>query len=321
MDGINAARWFVIGTVVSVALFDLRTTAQETDAKCVLASLQWSFNSQKESPCEVASTLIGVCTGGGYNVVALPNTNSDYLGPTIDAANPCQCNTVVYSLMSACALCQNGSIITWSQWTTNCATIYDTFPKPIPDGLRVPAYAYLDVETQDIFDETAAMQDANATESTALPSSTTSKISSTQSSSRTSSSQPSASPTNSASDSLTAPDDPQSNAIGGGVVGGILGLAVLFLLIGLIVAFRRRRRSRNLRPLQGGSGDSEKGVLDSSQPISQGVLDISSTNAGSTSSVSEDQTEKTQQKQPAETPKAQLHNVPSIHVVSSSSDK
>lgn len=192
-----------------------------------------------------------------------------------------------------------------------------SFPKPIPDGLRVPAYAYLDVEvntsyivlgalspdphfpcvqTQDTFDANAAMQDASkqsdrcilyplihfcvdATESTALPS-TTSTTSSTQSSvtvSQTSSAPASVSSTSSTSESLTAPNDPRSNAIGGGVVGGILGLALLLLLIGCSIAFRRRRRIRAL--LQTNS-DSEQGALSSP---SQGILDNSSKSADSES--------------------------------------
>ncbi|KAJ3736147.1 hypothetical protein DFJ43DRAFT_704925 [Lentinula guzmanii] len=317
MDATNAVRWLAIGIVLMTFQLEFHVTAQETDATCVLASLQWSLNSQKQSPCAVASSLIGVCTGGDYNVVALPNTDSDYLGPSIDAANPCQCNTVVYSLMSACSLCQNGTIITWSEWTTNCATIYDDFPKPIPDGLRVPAYAYLDVEAQDTFDANAAMQDANATESTALPSST-SKISSTQSSitvSQTSSARASANTTSSASESLTAPSDPRSNSIGGGVVGGILGLALLLLFLGFFITLRRRRRSRTLLRV---NSDSEQGAPGS--PAFQGTLDISSNNAGSASSVSmsEVRTGVTQQTN-SETPNGVLRNVPSISVVSSSS--
>ncbi|KAJ3991779.1 hypothetical protein F5050DRAFT_1812145 [Lentinula boryana] len=315
MDATNAVRWLAIGIVLMAFQLEFHVTAQETDATCVLASLQWSLNSQKQSPCAVASSLIGRIAD--YKVVALPNTDSDYLGPSIDAANPCQCNTVVYSLMSACSLCQNGTIITWSEWITNCATIYDDFPKPIPDGLRVPAYAYLDVEAQDTFDANAAMQDANATESTALPSST-SKISSTQSSitvSQTSSAQVSASTTSSASESLTAPSDPRSNSIGGGVVGGILGLALLLLFIGFLITWRRRRRSRTLLRV---SSDSEQGAPGS--PAFQGTLDISSNNAGSASSVSmsEVRTGVTQQTNSA-SPNGVLQSVPSISVVSSSS--
>ncbi|KAJ3906828.1 hypothetical protein F5879DRAFT_987005 [Lentinula edodes] len=315
MGATNVVRWLTT-CIALAAFFELRVTAQDTDAVCTLASLQWSFNTEKQSPCAVASSLLGVCSGGDYKVVALPDTDTEYLGPSIDAANPCQCNTVVYSLMSACALCQNGTIITWSEWITNCAPIYTTFPKLIPDGLRVPAYAYLDVETQDTFDANAAMQDANATESTALPS-TTSTTSSTQSSvtvSQTSSAPASASSTTSTSESLTAPNNPRSNAIGGGVVGGILGLALLLLLIGCSIAFRRRRR---IRALLRTNSDSEQGALSSP---SRGILDNSSKSADSESAsadMSEIQSGVTTTQM---TPSGVSQTVPSMNV-SSSSDK
>ncbi|KAJ4497937.1 hypothetical protein C8R41DRAFT_916962 [Lentinula lateritia] len=315
MGATNAVRWLAACIALAAFFLALCVTAQDTDAVCTLASLQWSFNTEKQSPCAVASSLLGVCSGGDYKVVALPDIDTEYLGPSIDAANPCQCNTVVYSLMSACALCQNGTTITWSEWITNCAPIYTTFPKPIPDGLRVPAYAYLDVETQDTFDANAAMQDANATESTALPS-TTSTTSSTQSSvtvSQTSSAPASVSSTSSTSESLTAPNDPRSNAIGGGVVGGILGLALLLLLIGCSIAFRRRRRIRAL--LQTDS-DSEQGALSSP---SQGILDNSSKSADSESAsakMSEIQSGVTTTTQM--TPSGVSRTVPSMNVSSSS---
>ncbi|KAJ3874309.1 hypothetical protein F5051DRAFT_97339 [Lentinula edodes] len=322
MGATNVVRWLATCIVLAAFFLELRVTAQDTDAVCTLASLQWSFNTEKQSPCAVASSLLGVCSGGDYKVVALPDTDTEYLGPSIDAANPCQCNTVVYSLMSACALCQNGTTITWSEWITNCAPIYTTifrFPKPIPDGLRVPAYAYLDVETQDSFDANAAMQDANATESTALPS-TTSTTSSTQSSvtvSQTSSAPASASSTASTSESLTAPNDPRSNAIGGGVVGGILGLALLLLLIGCWIAFRRRRR---IRALLRTNSDSEQGALSSP---SQGILDNSSKSADSESAsanMSEIQSGVTTTQMNFQTPSGVSQTVPSMNV-SSSSDK
>ncbi|KAJ3895712.1 hypothetical protein GG344DRAFT_72898 [Lentinula edodes] len=292
MGATNAVRWLATCIALAAFFLELRVTAQDTDAVCTLASLQWSFNTEKQSPCAVASSLLGVCSGGDYKVVALPDTDTEYLGPSIDAANPSP-HRVGVRIFS--------------------------FPKPIPDGLRVPAYAYLDVETQDTFDANAAMQDANATESTALPS-TTSTTSSTQSSvtvSQTSSAPASASSTSSTSESLTAPNDPRSNAIGGGVVGGILGLALLLLLIGCWIAFRRRRR---IRALLRTNSDSEQGALSSP---SQGILDNSLKSADSESAsanMSEIQSGVTTTQMNFQTPRGVSQTVPSMNV-SSSSDK
>ncbi|KAL0066468.1 hypothetical protein AAF712_006511 [Marasmius tenuissimus] len=143
--------------------------AQDTSATCVLASLQWSFNSAKQSPCSVASSLRGVCNGGSYDVKALPSGHQ-YLGPSIDAANSCECNTVTYSLMSACGLCQNGTAITWKEWSGNCPMVaIGTYPQPIPQDVRVPGWAYLDVKTSDVFNADVAKEHADAPESTFLP--------------------------------------------------------------------------------------------------------------------------------------------------------
>jgi len=236
MKAPNPFRWFAKG-IALVTLIDLRAAlAQNTNATCTLSSLQWSFNSQNQSPCAIASTLLGVCDGGEYDVLALPQDTAYYLGPPIDAANPCQCNTVVYSLMSACALCQNGTITTWSQWATDCATVFDeSYPRPIPDGLHVPAYAYLSVEAQDIFDESSAQQDSNATESTALPSSTSTTTTQTS---------PMRTSPVSATGSTT-PNNARINAISSGVVGGVIGFTCL-LLLGITASIKRR----NLRALR-----------------------------------------------------------------------
>jgi hypothetical protein len=226
-------------------VLDVRVFAQDTNATCTLASLQWSFNSEKQSPCVIASSLLGVCNGGDYNVVALPSADSEYLGPTIDSANPCQCSTVVYSLMSACALCQNGTTTTWSQWTTNCGTVFTTYPEPIPGQLHVPAYAYLDVESKDVFDPNAASQDANATESTGVPTSSATHSKTSATTPQTSSALPSTSA------SSSSPTTPTNSTVTGAVVGSFLGLACIILATGLFFTYRRRRRARALRRTSG----------------------------------------------------------------------
>ena len=40
-------------------------------------------------------------------------TGNVYLGPDPLSANSCRCNTVYYSLLSACAYCQNGIYLEW----------------------------------------------------------------------------------------------------------------------------------------------------------------------------------------------------------------
>ncbi|ESK89851.1 hypothetical protein Moror_836 [Moniliophthora roreri MCA 2997] len=215
---------------------------QETDATCVLASSQWSFNSANQSPCSVASSLLGVCSGGSYDVKGLPE-GSKYLGPSIDGANQCQCSTVTYSLISACALCQNRTISSWTEWSGNCPSVFiSTYPSPIPQGTLVPGWAYLDVKTAGFFDEDDAKKNANATESTAIPipSSTSSVATST-----TSSAEPAQT---SSPDDITAEQatrgERRSDTIGSAVVGALVGLIVIVgIIAGLYVRKQRRKKA------------------------------------------------------------------------------
>ncbi|KAJ7905708.1 hypothetical protein B0H14DRAFT_22030 [Mycena olivaceomarginata] len=220
-------------------------SAQTTNATCDVAH-NWAFNSKKQSPCEVASTLLAACTGS-YEVYALP-TDFHYEGPSIQDANPCQCNTVVYSLLAECGLCQDRTITMWSLWETNCASVsISSFPMPIPAGLHVPGWAYLDVRTSDTFSEALAFANANITESTAVPHP-----------SKTSSPSPSSTavPTSSTSSAVVQPtvesdtsgsppvNQTRSNAIGGGVVGGFFGLLLLVSAFSFWICRRRRAPNR-----------------------------------------------------------------------------
>jgi len=215
---------------------NLFATAQTTNATCDVAH-KWASNSQKQSPCQVASTLLAVCTGS-YEVYALPD-QFHYNGPDTQEANPCQCNTVVYSLLAECGLCQNRTITMWSLWETNCASVsISSFPMPIPAGLHVPGWAYLDVEVSDMFNESLAQANANITESTAVPQ--PSKTPSAAPVPTSSASSAAAQPTvvSDVSDASTV-DQKRSNAVGGGIVGAFFALILVCFLA--LWIYRRRR--------------------------------------------------------------------------------
>ncbi|KAI6131916.1 hypothetical protein EV401DRAFT_326465 [Pisolithus croceorrhizus] len=86
-----------------------RATAQETSAVC-LSQYDWMDNSKNQNPCLVAAYVQGVCWDGQFTVDALaPGTH--YIGPYGDNANACTCNTVTYSLLRACSICQSRAYI------------------------------------------------------------------------------------------------------------------------------------------------------------------------------------------------------------------
>ncbi|PPR02063.1 hypothetical protein CVT24_011162 [Panaeolus cyanescens] len=257
--------------ILSLFTFSLhfQETLAQSDASC-LPFYTWTFNSQDKTPCEVASSLLSVCNNGPFFVHALPD-NSHYLGPvTVAGATPCECNTVVYSLMSACGACQGKTYLSWSVWSANCPTTYTSgYPEQIPQGVAVPGWAYLDVTANDNFDQTNARANANATESTLIvptptptPVPTSSSLSSngTRSHSKTqshsnssthvsdtsttaSSSTPPPVPTSSAA-SAAAKEEAQSNLVGGAVVGSVMGAAIIIAIVAYFIQ-RRRRIARN----------------------------------------------------------------------------
>jgi hypothetical protein len=223
--------------IVALAVWLLPVASgQTTDATC-LPFYAWTNNSRKQSPCQVAATLLAVC--GSYNVAALP-VDSHYTGPSLAAANACQCNTVVYSLMSACGACQGRTYENWSTWSGNCPTVsISTFPNSIPPDTFVPGWAYMDVKANGIFNETAAKLSANSTaESTALPIPTSTSITVRTTVSSTASKEASPSSTNSTAGKTTS-STAEDNAIIGAIVGGTVGFAII---IGFIHWYLTRRR-------------------------------------------------------------------------------
>ncbi|TEB30495.1 hypothetical protein FA13DRAFT_555351 [Coprinellus micaceus] len=113
----------------------------------VCSAERWSYNTLNQSPCVVGSALKAVCQPGASPIVYLP-PGYVYDGPSlVDRQNtPCRCSSVYYSLLSACAWCQGRDFISWSRYATNCTTAYlGVFPRELPRGTGVPAWAYMNV--------------------------------------------------------------------------------------------------------------------------------------------------------------------------------
>ncbi|KAF9527007.1 hypothetical protein CPB83DRAFT_856976 [Crepidotus variabilis] len=225
-----------VATTIALSLLPSYVSAQttatgQTPAKATcLSGYDWSFNSDNVSPCDVAASLAGVCVGGTFTLAPL-DQGFVYLGPSAANANSCRCSSVYYSLLSACANCQARNFIRWSAYNANCSTVYSqVFTQPIPAGTKVPAYAYLDVQTSDDFNATLA-QNTKGTESTRVQAAS-------------SSSKPSASHT-------AAPAKKKTNvgAIAGGVVAGVVGLILIAALIAWLVARRRKTKPAVSKPI------------------------------------------------------------------------
>ncbi|KAH7924770.1 hypothetical protein BV22DRAFT_1163577 [Leucogyrophana mollusca] len=205
-------------------------SAQDTAGVCLNSTgYGWATNKVGQDPCIVANDLFTAnpapCDDNGVTFPPLTATTgpaSYYTGPgNTSAANPCLCNTVIYSLLSACGLCQNGTFLYWSEWTDNCAaneTLYQQWPASIPSNTEIAPWAYMPL-VNGFWDGPQAQ--GNACNITASPS-------------------PGASTTQTPSNDSTSGN--HTGAIVGGVIGGLVGLAAL----GFLGVFFWRRRSQTI---------------------------------------------------------------------------
>lgn len=194
--------------------------AQISDVGCS-GGYSWANNVMGQNPCIVASSLESECVPGGFNVSALP-PGTHYIGPNATQANPCECNTVVYSLISACGACQGEIFITWNAWSAECGnyTSNDLSQIPAPTDIVVPPWAFLAIGSDENWNQTAAYENSTAALlATPTQSSTTTSATSTPSASSSS----------------------HSNT--GVIIGAAVASVVGFAILGFLIAFCVRRRA------------------------------------------------------------------------------
>ncbi|EIM87729.1 uncharacterized protein STEHIDRAFT_155105 [Stereum hirsutum FP-91666 SS1] len=209
-------------------------------ASCIDSGWDWAFNSLNQSPCQVAALILDVNVGPlGPGWV--------YTGPKSPGDISKQCNTVVYSLLSACAGCQDCGWQDWATWRTNCENTppagnlgYD-----IPPGVAIPQWAFNDFTAKGTWDNASAIQTGDNPESSAISTSTTqtsttsdSTISSSSSATLSNTSSSSA-PTNTSSPSPFNRSS-RTGAIAGGVVGGLVAVLIVAVLIACVLKKRRK---------------------------------------------------------------------------------
>jgi hypothetical protein len=220
----------MLGTAAAIFLLSLLPSQVNalltTEAKC-LPGYEWMWSSVGQSPCDIAAELASVCIARPYILDPLP-VDYVYSPPTVENQNSCKCSSVYYSLLSGCAYCQDRSFRGWSLYVTNCSTVYlTTYNHDLPVGVKVPAYAYLNVSISGTFNATLAYS-VTGTESSRPPSSNTQ--SPTQSSTSTSTS------------TAVAASATNTPAIIGGAVGGVIGLGLIATLI-IFLVLRSKRKS------------------------------------------------------------------------------
>ncbi|KAH7924757.1 hypothetical protein BV22DRAFT_1034817 [Leucogyrophana mollusca] len=246
------------GWTVAAILLAGVALAQENGAACdAKLSYGWMVNSHGQDPCLVANTLVQVTPApcGNTNVVFNGfNGGVGYIGTAFlsEDANMCICNTVLYSLACACSVCQNASLISWSEWSSNCPEnqiVNQNYPATIPTGTSIPPWAYMAVEGS----WNSVEAQINASAQASIPASLASDQPgqpTTPSSGQSTSSQPgqavsskSVQSTLSPSASSTSTSSTSTSHTGevvGGVVGGVAFVSVL--AFGGFLVLRRSQR-------------------------------------------------------------------------------
>ncbi|KAH8107008.1 hypothetical protein BXZ70DRAFT_268063 [Cristinia sonorae] len=123
-----------------------RARAQSTNATCH-ERFPWLINVRNQSPCLVAAYLMGACEPDGqWQVSAIEDKNLTYVGPSLSNANICTCSSVTYSLVAACAYCQEARLPSFDGFTASCPAAVvknGTYDHSTPPGTAIPSWAYL----------------------------------------------------------------------------------------------------------------------------------------------------------------------------------
>ncbi|KAH9483717.1 hypothetical protein JR316_0003193 [Psilocybe cubensis] len=212
--------------VLIVTSLILKVGFSQASVQCLNTYL-WSYNTQNQSPCDVASALLSECVADG-SLVPLPNNpqGQSYYDPYRARATPS-------------ILLHNDQV--------------NSYPEPIPPGLDVPRWAYMDVTTTDFFHVDEAFYNATAsgkssgtqtqtfsTPSNALP--TTAAPDSTVGTSITNSNVTyNMAPASSDSDKGSKTD---IGALIGAITGAVTGLVIVTLSVLRYLAFRKKRKEK-----------------------------------------------------------------------------
>ncbi|PFH48458.1 hypothetical protein AMATHDRAFT_49480 [Amanita thiersii Skay4041] len=219
----------------------------------------WMSNSLNQSPCQVTFVLS-------------PLGTSQLYGQASD--NPCECNTVMFSLLSACAICQGngGTGDNLRHYTKYCTNVLSgTYPKDY-NTTAIPHWTFQNVGKNGMFDVVKAERDhermtgwvsiSEGPEATFRPIVTsTTSIVDTRTTTILTTSFTTVAPTEVAIEKISKPN---TGAIVGGVIGGVAGLALISG--GVIVWLYHRKQPRkhvhreldSPRPLSNSPSDTYK---------------------------------------------------------------
>lgn len=244
-------------SLATLLFFSSFAAAQIYAPDCSL-TWEWTFNSIDQNACTVAAYLMATCNGGAFTINALKPGYS-YTGPSgVDDTNLCKCNTVTYSLISACDACQGAPWTTWSDYSSNCTKTLppSTFPNPVPSGTRVPQWALIDITSENNWNANKSFSVGDSPEKApgAIlgPSGAAVSVSGATVSASGTRSGATSSLFGESSSTVkpTSSSTPKSSSNMGAIVGGVVGCVIVIALASIaFVLFLRRRGSEAPAPI------------------------------------------------------------------------
>ncbi|KAN0119097.1 hypothetical protein V8E52_004544 [Russula decolorans] len=240
--------------LVTFLFFSGFAAAQIYAPDCSL-TWEWTFNSLDQNACTVAAYLMSTCNGGTFTIDAL-KAGYSYTGPSgVDDTNLCKCNTVTYSLISACDACQGAVWTSWSDYSSNCTKTLppSSFPNPVPLGTRVPQWALLDITSENNWNSNKSFAVGDSPEQAAGvilgPSGAT--VSSSASGTRSGATSSLSGESSSTAKPTSSPTSKSSSNMGiivGGAVGGVVVIALAAIAIGFFLRQRRSEAPASVAP-------------------------------------------------------------------------
>ncbi|KLO10746.1 hypothetical protein SCHPADRAFT_942608 [Schizopora paradoxa] len=156
--------WTSSSTVI-LAWLATSARAQGTTVSC-LPGNEFLNNALGQTPCMLFAILSSGCNSSAVSISPLPQGEQGkqlvYLNPPNNGIGPsslCTCNSVTYSIMSACSICQSQTYMTWDNWSGPCSSkALGQFSTELPPGASVPAWAFASLPSTGTFDVAIARE-------------------------------------------------------------------------------------------------------------------------------------------------------------------
>ncbi|KAI0366430.1 hypothetical protein BV20DRAFT_656450 [Pilatotrama ljubarskyi] len=128
--------------VASMAYGCIEIRAASSDwPMCSNSAYSWMDSERGQTPCTTLQDLLSSCSGA-------IESSTPAEAESVLQGSPCACNTVLYSLWSACGICANDASfqVSWTVYSTafGCSSLaIQQYPHSVASDTSIPAWAYM----------------------------------------------------------------------------------------------------------------------------------------------------------------------------------